>query len=194
MNRNLPDRHRSACGHTLWARHFNLEACLPRERLFAGMTPLTDMTSRFATTLAFALAALSLSACDESTAPAAPTPPRIVKFESAYFAENVDTLKADQRMDFFGSLSDKSGLTAWSLVVLDTIGDTMLVAKLPSISGTSIDFDVAGKSAYNLSITNPGTWGPTASFLARLTVSNSAGLSSTKDIRFLASPASAPAP
>lgn len=144
--------------------------------------------------MAFALAALSLNACDESTAPMAPTPPRIVKFESAYFAENVDTLKAGQRMDFFGSLSDKSGLTAWSLVVLDTTGDTMQVATLPAISGAAIEFDVAGKSAYNLSISNPGTWGPTAPFLARLTVSNSTGLSSTKDIRFLASPATAPAP
>lgn len=156
------------------------------------MTPLTDLTSRSAALIALGLATLGLSACDESTAPSAPTPPRIVKFESAYFAEHADTLKAGQRMDFFGSLSDKSGLAAWSLVVLDTTGDTLQVAALPAISGTAIEFDVAGKSSYNPSITNPGTWGPTAPFLARLTVSNSAGLSTSKEIRFLASPATAP--
>lgn len=158
------------------------------------MTALTYTKSRLAALLALALASLSLTACDESTAPAAPTAPKIVKFESAYFAEHADTLKAGQRLDFFGSITDKSGLSSWSLIVLDTAGDTLQTATLPPVSGALVEFDVAGKSAINLSITNPGNWGPVAPCVARLTVANAAGLSSTKDIRFLASPAATPAP
>lgn len=150
---------------------------------------MISFRSKFTGIAALAVATMSLTACF-GTDSEAPTAPTINEFESANFAEATDTLKASTKIEFYGKVSDDVGLKSWSLIVLDKDMDTVYSAVVPTISGTSQSFDLVGKSSTNLSITNTGDWdlsGATAaSYTVRLTVVNTNGLSTSKDMKIVA--------
>lgn len=144
--------------------------------------------SRFLGLAALALSVVSLTACGSTDSET--TAPTIKEFESANFTEATDTLKAGSTISFYGSVSDEVGLKGWSLQVLDADGDLVYTATVPTISGkTSQDFDIdAGDT--KLQITNDGKWDISgkvaANYTVRLTVTNTNGQSTTKDMKIIA--------
>jgi hypothetical protein len=139
--------------------------------------------SKYLALAAVALSFGALTACDSTSSSNAPT---VSEFESANFTETTDTLKIGNYIDFYGKVTDDQGLKNWSLTVLNSAGAVVYTASVPTISGTSVSFDLQGKSTTNLRVSNDGSWGATGQYTVRLTVTNSQGNSINADQKIYA--------
>lgn len=139
--------------------------------------------SKYLAIAALALSFGALTACDSTSSSNAPT---VSEFESANFTESTDTLKIGNYIDFYGKVTDDQGLKSWSLTVLNSAGSVVYTASVPTISGTSVSFDLPSKSSTNLRVSNDGSWGATGQYTVRLTVTNSQGNSINADQKIYA--------
>ncbi|MBK9577469.1 MAG: hypothetical protein IPO40_10355 [Fibrobacteres bacterium] len=109
------------------------------------------------------------------------SPPKIVDFQSANFDDSRDIWATGMKIEFYGTITDDSGLAQVRLEMINKNGKSKLL-KSAIASGSTVKF--GPNETITFDIINPGDWGISGDYKIRLTAIDNQGFTTFSELNF----------